>query len=155
MPYKRLDGKDPMGQEKQKKAMSKGHFQKYIPLVLDFFREHPYPEDDAVHEFAEKELHIEPDDLETIIYSIISSFFSEGKAKKGVQVADEQLAKGIKVEMEHTTNAEIAKKIALDHLTEHPRYYDFLEEMEKEMEEDINEGGGEEGEDEENNKEEE
>lgn len=133
MPYKRTDGKDAMGHVKR--AMNKGHFQKYIPIILDFFRENPYPKDEKVHEFAEKELKIEPDELETIIYSIISSFFSEGVSKRGVQVNDEQLAKGIKTEMEHTTNPEIAKKIALDHLSEHPEYYDYLEEMEKEMKE--------------------
>lgn len=48
----------------------------------------------------------------------------------------EQLAKGIEVEMEHTDNPEIAKKIALDHLVEHPYYYDYLEEMEERMERD-------------------
>ena len=37
------------------------------------------------------------------------------------------LAKGIKVEMEHTTDEEVAKEIAMDHLTEDPAYYDKLE----------------------------
>lgn len=37
-----------------------------------------------------------------------------------------QLEKGIKVEMEHTKNRGIAKKIAMDHLTETPNYYDKL-----------------------------
>jgi hypothetical protein len=144
MAYKRTDGRDAMGHVK--KAMNKGHFQKYIPLILDFFREHPYPKDSAVHKFAEEDLKLEPDDLEEIIYSILSSFFSEGKSKSGVQVNDEQLAKGIKVEMEHTTNAEIAKKIALDHLAENPAYYDYLEEMEKEMKEEEENGDNESGE---------
>ncbi|MBD3227000.1 MAG: hypothetical protein GF329_02345 [Candidatus Lokiarchaeota archaeon] len=44
-----------------------------------------------------------------------------------------QLEMGIKVEMEHTSDPEIAKEIAMDHLKEHPRYYDYLEEMEGEM----------------------
>lgn len=42
----------------------------------------------------------------------------------------EQLRKGIKVEMEHTNSLAIAKEIAQDHLTEDPKYYDHLEEME-------------------------
>lgn len=39
---------------------------------------------------------------------------------------EEQLAIGIKVEMEHTTDPEIAKKIALDHLKEDSNYYTKL-----------------------------
>ena len=39
----------------------------------------------------------------------------------------DQLLKGINVEMEHTDDREIAKKIALDHLQEDPIYYDKLE----------------------------
>ena len=35
----------------------------------------------------------------------------------------EQLQKGIKVEMEHTTDPRIAREIATDHLTENPQYY--------------------------------
>lgn len=42
----------------------------------------------------------------------------------------DQLRKGVKVEMEHTNNPRMALEIAMDHLTEHPRYYDLLEKME-------------------------
>jgi hypothetical protein len=45
---------------------------------------------------------------------------------------EKQLDKGIKVEMEHTTDKEIATEIALDHLVEFPDYYDKLSKMEKE-----------------------
>lgn len=49
----------------------------------------------------------------------------------GLQNVDEkELEMGIKVEMEHTTNKEIAKRIALDHLTEISNYYTLLKEME-------------------------
>jgi len=40
------------------------------------------------------------------------------------------LAKGIRVEMEHTEQRSIARRIAMDHLTEDPRYYDKLARME-------------------------
>lgn len=46
-----------------------------------------------------------------------------------------QLEKGIKVEMEHTKNKELAREIAMDHLTEFPDYYIALEKMERELEE--------------------
>lgn len=45
-----------------------------------------------------------------------------------------QLAKGTRVEMEHTNNPAIAREIAMDHLTEDPRYYIELEKMEKKLE---------------------
>lgn len=38
----------------------------------------------------------------------------------------DQLAAGIKVEMEHTNDPAMAKRIAMDHLVEDPRYYDKL-----------------------------
>jgi hypothetical protein len=40
------------------------------------------------------------------------------------------LAEGTKVEMEHTSDPEIAKEIAMDHLTEDPRYYEKLKTIE-------------------------
>lgn len=46
---------------------------------------------------------------------------------------NQQLIKGIKVEMEHTDNPEVARKIALDHLEENPFYYEYLDKMEEEL----------------------
>ena len=56
-----------------------------------------------------------------------------GLADKGPpeDVSPEQVAKGIKVEMEHTDDEDIAREITYDHLTEDPRYYDKLEKVEK------------------------
>lgn len=42
-----------------------------------------------------------------------------------------QLARGIKVELEHTTDPKLAREIALDHLAEMPDYYSRLARMEK------------------------
>ena len=42
----------------------------------------------------------------------------------------EQLRKGIRIEMEHTTEMMIALEIAMDHLFEDPYYYDKLDDME-------------------------
>lgn len=41
------------------------------------------------------------------------------------------LKKGVKVELEHTDSHQIATEIAMDHLTEDPKYYDKLEKVEK------------------------
>lgn len=38
----------------------------------------------------------------------------------------DELEVGIKVEMEHTKDAELAREIAKDHLTENPKYYSEL-----------------------------
>lgn len=51
------------------------------------------------------------------------------KVKSGFD--PDQLRKGIKVEMEHTKDPDLAREIAQDHLTEDPKYYDHLDKMEK------------------------
>ena len=57
-----------------------------------------------------------------------------GKAGTTPEDVDpEQLAMGEKVELEHTDNKKIARKIALDHLTEFPNYYTGLKEMEEKL----------------------
>ncbi len=50
--------------------------------------------------------------------------------KVSVEQIERQLAKGIKVEKEHTSKDEVAEEIALDHLKEYPDYYDRLEKVE-------------------------
>ena len=52
--------------------------------------------------------------------------------KYGISINDlgDQLAKGIEVEKEHTTDPMVAAEIALDHLNELPDYYDRLEKVE-------------------------
>ena len=54
-------------------------------------------------------------------------------AKHEVEVSaiKAQLRKGVKVELEHTTDKNVAREIALDHLSEYPDYYDRLEKVEK------------------------
>jgi hypothetical protein len=45
--------------------------------------------------------------------------------------ADAELARGIRVETEHTNEGHVAKEIAMDHLKEDPEYYTKLKKMEK------------------------
>ncbi len=42
-----------------------------------------------------------------------------------------QIKRGMKAEKEHTSNEEEQREIAMDHLTENPNYYDYLDKMEK------------------------
>ena len=48
-----------------------------------------------------------------------------------------QLKRGIDIEMEHTKDENLAREIAMDHLTEIPDYYTRLERMEKEAKGEI------------------
>ncbi len=50
----------------------------------------------------------------------------EGDSTPPDQVDPTQLSTGIQIEMEHTNDVEIAKEIAMDHLTEDPKYYTKL-----------------------------
>lgn len=47
--------------------------------------------------------------------------------------SEAEVEKGAKVELEHTKDLEVAKVIARAHLKENPRYYDYLDKMEKDM----------------------
>lgn len=58
----------------------------------------------------------------------------EDLAKKhntDIETLQAQLDQGMKVEMEHTKDKGLAKKIAMDHLYEVPDYYDKLKKVEK------------------------
>lgn len=56
-----------------------------------------------------------------------------GKAdkKKPSDFDKKALAQGMKVELEHTKDKKVAMEIAMDHLTEDPKYYDKLKQVEK------------------------
>jgi ribosomal protein S18 acetylase RimI-like enzyme len=53
------------------------------------------------------------------------------KYKTSLLAVEQQLRKGVRVEMEHTTKYKVAKEIALDHLSEDLYYYKKLEKVEK------------------------
>ena len=110
---------------------------KIYTAIMDFFSDNPSPPDDDIHDLAEK-LGIDAHKFEAYIYSILGSILGTGKAKTESfteKDADKkELAMGIKVEMEHTKNKAIAKRISLDHLAEFGDYYTRLLKMEKEAE---------------------
>lgn len=108
--------------------------------VISFLKENPNPDDSKVHSWAEDNK-FEVKDVESAIYKLATKFtqiLSGGRSiEKGLTESDvdsKQLKMGIKVEMEHTDDKEVAKKIALDHLAEFPNYYTALIEMEKNLE---------------------
>lgn len=53
-----------------------------------------------------------------------------GDATRPEDVDPDELSRGVEHEMEHTKDPKVAMEIALDHLTEDPRYYSHLGEEE-------------------------
>ena len=107
--------------------------------IIAFLSENPNPADKDLHAWAEKE-GFDVHQVETVIYKLATSMVKfltggmsvqKGVTSKGVN-ADE-LKMGIKVEKEHTTDADTAERIATDHLSEIPDYYTRLKKMEDEV----------------------
>lgn len=103
--------------------------------IIDFLSKNPNPPDKEIHAMSDK-LKIDTPKFESYVYSILGSILGYGKAKeKNITEKDvdkKELEMGMKVEMEHTNNKAIAKRIALDHLAEMPDYYTKLAKMEGE-----------------------
>lgn len=126
--------------------------------IIKFFKENPYPKDDQVHKFAE-ENGVDPHELESQIYAILSNKLTDEPRTEGVIMKEQQpvntkpipvgkhndwpdskfdpkeLKMGIEVEKEHTDDTSITKLIAKDHLAEIPDYYTRLKKMEDEAKE--------------------
>ena len=100
--------------------------------IVKFVIANPKPSHDEVDAFAKK-LGIELMEFDKHVYMLLSSILAEGESKgKEIKHDPEQLKMGIEVEMEHTSEPIISRKIALDHLAEIPDYYTRLAKMEKE-----------------------
>lgn len=103
--------------------------------ILKFFKDNKNPSDNTIHSYAEK-IGINKHKFKEMIYELVTEYaefifhnnIDESKVDKA------ELAKGIKIELEHTTNKDIAKKNSLDHLSEISDYYTRLIKMEKEAE---------------------
>jgi uncharacterized protein YktB (UPF0637 family) len=55
----------------------------------------------------------------------------KGDKRPDSDFIQKDLEDGIKVEMEHTKDRQVAKEIAKDHLSEDPNYYKKLKKIEK------------------------
>jgi len=114
-----------------------------VSEIIDFLQANPHPDDSAIHAFAEQ-AGMPPEQLETMIYGLTSKFvnFMRGgkMSESGLDISSvdpQQLEMGIQVEMEHTPDFAIAKKIALDHLAEIPDYYTRLATMEDQAKSEV------------------
>jgi len=106
--------------------------------IIEFLKENPNPSDDELHDWAESE-GLDVHEVETAIYALATKFVnlltggkSGGERPEGA--TDEQIQKGVKVELEHTSDRDVAEKIVYDHMVESLDYYDALAEMEKGLE---------------------
>lgn len=116
--------------------------------ISTFLYENPFPNQNQFIAFLnEKEMNADE------VYEILLKFASKyarlihGGLSNKMEITEkdvdpDNLAKGIEVELEHTEDEDIARKIALDHLAEAPGtdatgYYDALDEMEKTLEDEY------------------
>ncbi len=103
--------------------------------LYQFLLDNPSPSDEEFHKFAEEQSK-DKHKAEEEVYKLASKFvrFIKGGEwnKEGPVPYDEnELKMGIEVEYEHTPDKDVARKIALDHLTELKDYYTRLAKMEE------------------------
>lgn len=105
--------------------------------VFFFLKDNPMPNDDQFHQWTE-ENGLDTHEAEKAAYMLATRFvqlMSGGRSmESGMAYEDadpEQLKMGIEVEFEHCKIPCIARKIALDHISEISDYYTRLEAMEK------------------------
>ena len=104
--------------------------------VIEYFTETKSIDEKSLSKFASS-IGLSFESLREEIYSILIDFFQSGKynqaLKDGIKMTidQEQLEIGIRFEMEHTKDPNISRRIALDHLSDCPKYYTHLVELEK------------------------
>ena len=92
-------------------------------LIYDFINKHPNPDDDQIHELAEKH-GINPHEMENHIYRFLTAIVRGGKsAGKKVRVSPHQMRVGMQVEKEHSPLKPIRRKTVKDHIVERGDYY--------------------------------
>jgi hypothetical protein len=126
--------------------------------VIKFVTEHPNPEDEELHEWAEGKGY-DVHEVEDVMYQLATQWAEEhGEVEDAEDEQDDEdeededqipggksddipddefdedaVEQGKKVEMEHTDDPELAEEIARDHLSEFSDYYDALAKMEDEL----------------------
>lgn len=122
---------------KLKRYKQEARVVRHQSAIIDYFLKNQNARDHEVHKWA-RDIGMSPEALEGEIYHLLSSLLKG--VGKHANVPDEafdpkELEMGIKVEVEHTDNEDVAKIIAKDHLMESGagNYYSRLLQMEQEM----------------------
>jgi hypothetical protein len=123
-------------EEKEQDSSSEDKKQEIFNKTIEFIRDKEVLSDTELHNWAESE-GFDVSEVEELMYFLAYNFvhilFAGKSYEAGISEDDvdpDELKQGVKVEMEHTDDANIAKKIALDHLTELSDYYSRLKKME-------------------------
>ncbi len=119
---------------KLKRYKQEARVVRHQSAIIDFFLKNQNARDHEVHKWA-RDLGLSPEALEGEIFHLLSCLLKG--VGKHAHVPDEafdqkELEMGVKVEMEHTDNEDVAKIIAKDHLWEIGDYYSRLIPMEEE-----------------------
>lgn len=107
--------------------------------VIIFFTENPDPTKEQISSWVKKQS-LDEKQVIAIIYTLatkaVKLLTGGASIQKGVTSKDvdaNELKMGIKSELEHVTDKDIAEKIALDHLSEISDYYSRLTKMEADV----------------------
>lgn len=132
------DAKEIVDKEYSKKGDSEKYYGTAMKILKNKLKKHEGLVESRFAMFLSQDIIVE-ESMEGIDF--VEEFIKAGRAyekKFTVDSVDEdELKMGIKVEMEHTTNPAIARRIALDHLSELPDYYTRLAKMEEEGKKEI------------------
>ncbi len=105
------------------------------PIVPEPEKHKPRPQwdKDFDHQASAEEEEPEEDKLDPGEERLFKDQFpgGQGDDKFPLGFDQEQLKQGVKVELEHTEDPEIALEIAMDHLTENPYYYEMLKDVDE------------------------
>ena len=109
--------------------------------VMEFLKNNPFPTFDQLESYCQQG----GLDIATMMTSVLAlatlmvQFLSQGKlVESGMtydQLDQQQLQAGEQVEAEHCSIPQLQRKIAGDHLAEHPEYYTYIEQAEQVMDE--------------------
>lgn len=120
--------------EYNKKTESEKYYGTAMIILKNKLKKHAGLKESRLSEFLCKEELPINEAIEDV--NFIEDFVNAGYANEKNFTAEDadpdELAMGIKVEMEHTSNRAIAERIALDHLSEIKDYYTRLKKMEEE-----------------------
>ena len=105
------------------------YIQSVLSKIQGIITTEPFENGDIVALVGEMD-ELSPEDFKGLSYNVSLDDIAK-KFNTDIDILQKELESGIKVEMEHTPNRELAKKIAMDHITEFGAgYYPSLSKME-------------------------
>jgi hypothetical protein len=106
-----------------------------LSVVMDFLQDNPNPTDDQLHDWADQNglnIHLVEQHmyfLATKLVNLMRGGMMNDASFDIDSVDPSELEMGIEIEMIHTPDPSVAKKLAMDNLSQIPDYYSRLQEM--------------------------